>query len=231
MQAGASAREYSKPTIRQYSPPYDRRHGCHSAVAAQPICGRLAVAGGVAQAQAAEAGRGGAGEQDRPDRVEAHGHGRGLQSLISPARIGARRLEISPTRGAADHCSRAGLRPDLARKRGDGVIDRSKTRDTPYWPMALTGRHPVWNSCRGSHLGQRSCATATTGRTYERKRSDQNYVQLSLRDGGRSLIAGLQSSAKSSGTFASPRITVLSAVGTGRRIIGFNSTSLPRSTT
>ena len=39
--------------------------------------------------------------------------------------------------------------------------------------MAIAGRSFVRNSCRGNHLGQRSCASATTGRTYERKRSDQ----------------------------------------------------------
>ena len=37
---------------------------------------------------------------------------------------------------------------------------------------------PQWNSRRGNHLGQRSCATAQTGRTYDRKRSDQTSVSL-----------------------------------------------------
>ena len=39
------------------------------------------------------------------------------------------------------------------------------------------GRGAVRNSQSGRHLGQRSCATAPTGRTYDRKRSDQNTVQ------------------------------------------------------
>ncbi|MBI1775047.1 MAG: transposase [Proteobacteria bacterium] len=34
------------------------------------------------------------------------------------------------------------------------------------------------NSRRGNHLGQRSCATAHTGRTYDRKRSDQKICPI-----------------------------------------------------
>src|ERR1019366_3041895 len=33
------------------------------------------------------------------------------------------------------------------------------------------GRPVVWSACRGNHLGQRSCASARTGRTYGRKRT------------------------------------------------------------
>jgi hypothetical protein len=47
----------------------------------------------------------------------------------------------------------------------------------------LAGRLSVWNSCRGNHLGQRSCASASTGRTYGRKRSDQNTDQHLARRG------------------------------------------------
>jgi Transposase DDE domain group 1 len=67
--------------------------------------------------------------------------------------------------------------PELARSRADGVIDRSKTRGIPLDPSAAEGRSSVWNLCRGNHLGQRSCASATTGRTYGRKRSDQSTAQ------------------------------------------------------
>src|ERR1700747_3331014 len=70
--------------------------------------------------------------------------------------------------------------PELARQRADGVIDRSKTRDTPRFPLAAKGRLGVWNSHRGNHLGQRSCASAKTGRTYGRKRSDQSTAQNNL---------------------------------------------------
>src|ERR1035441_8885046 len=75
--------------------------------------------------------------------------------------------------------------PELARQRADGVIDRSKTRDTPCFPLAAKGRLGVWNSHRGNHLGQRSCASAKTGRKYGRKRSDQSTAQITLRGGGR----------------------------------------------
>ena len=37
--------------------------------------------------------------------------------------------------------------------------------------------------CRGNHLGQRSCASAPTGRTYGRKRSDQSTVKRLARRG------------------------------------------------
>src|SRR5580692_1842489 len=67
--------------------------------------------------------------------------------------------------------------PELARQPADGVINRSKTRDTPCFPLAAKGCLGVWNSHRGNHLGQRSCASATTGRTYGRKRSDQSTAQ------------------------------------------------------
>src|SRR3981081_2919275 len=74
--------------------------------------------------------------------------------------------------------------PELARQPADGVIDRSKTRDIPCFPLAAKGRLGVWNSHRGNHLGQRSCASAKTGRTYGCKRSDQSTAQITLREGG-----------------------------------------------
>ncbi len=64
------------------------------------------------------------------------------------------------------------------------MIDRSTMRDTPYHPTAVIGRMAVWNTRRGDHLGQRSCVSAPIGRTYERKRSDQEAVHI-LREGGR----------------------------------------------
>ena len=63
------------------------------------------------------------------------------------------------------------------------MIDRSKTRDIPLHPSAVKGRSNDWNLCRGNHLGQRSCASATIGRTYGRKRSDQNTAQQLARSG------------------------------------------------
>src|SRR6202047_5381311 len=64
------------------------------------------------------------------------------------------------------------------------VIDRSQTRDTPWNPsdfpiprlcLELASRNPSW---------QRSCATATTDRTYDRKRSGRALLNL-LQAGGR----------------------------------------------
>src|SRR5829696_432855 len=49
---------------------------------------------------------------------------------------------------------------ELARKRADGVIDRSETQDTPDLPPAVTGRQAVRNLRCGSHLGPRSCVAA-----------------------------------------------------------------------
>ena len=43
----------------------------------------------------------------------------------------------------------------------------------------------VWNSRCGNHLGQRSYASAPTGRTYARKRSDQNICLDLLARGSR----------------------------------------------
>jgi transposase len=93
--------------------------------------------------------------------------------------------ERSARDGEQLNCNRAEPMPELARQRADGVIDRSKTRDTPLTPPAAKGRLSVWNPRRGNHLGQRSCASATTGRTYGRKRSDQNTAKTPLRGGGR----------------------------------------------
>jgi hypothetical protein len=53
-----------------------------------------------------------------------------------------------------------------------GSIDpRCETVRGTHWPNK--GRVVVWSSRRGNHLGQRSKATASTGRTYGCKRSDQ----------------------------------------------------------
>src|SRR5437763_16488457 len=58
-----------------------------------------------------------------------------------------------------------------------GSIDpRCETIRGTHWPK--TGRVVVWNSRRGSHLGQRSKPTASTGRTYGCKRSDQTTKPL-----------------------------------------------------
>src|SRR5215218_10303544 len=66
----------------------------------------------------------------------------------------------------------ASWRPELARDGADGVIDRSQDArhsagpnggSTPRTCLELASRNPSW---------QRSCVTASTARTYDRKRSD-----------------------------------------------------------
>src|SRR5438034_6041439 len=59
------------------------------------------------------------------------------------------------------------------KRRVDDRIYLSEVRDSPWDPLAEEGRVFVWSSRRGNHLGQRSKVTASTGRTYGRKRSDQ----------------------------------------------------------
>jgi hypothetical protein len=54
----------------------------------------------------------------------------------APAAVSQRRIEISQTREQLT-CNRAEPMSQLARQRADGVIDRSKTRDTPHSPVAL----------------------------------------------------------------------------------------------
>src|SRR2546426_5887002 len=61
-----------------------------------------------------------------------------------------------------------------------GSIDpRCETVRGTHWPKE--GRVVVWSSRRGNHLGQRSKATASTGRTYGCKRSDQTLKTLAAR--------------------------------------------------
>src|SRR5215204_5472435 len=56
-------------------------------------------------------------------------------------------------------------------------------RNSGFSSGPLRGRLSVWNSRRGNHLGQRSCASAPTGRTYGRKRSDQSTANHLARRG------------------------------------------------
>src|SRR5260370_23597445 len=59
------------------------------------------------------------------------------------------------------------------------IDPRCETIRGTHWPK--TGRVVVWSSRRGNHLGQRSIATASTGRTYGCKRSDQTRKTLAAR--------------------------------------------------
>ena len=73
--------------------------------------------------------------------------------------------------------------PALARELF-AVINRSMTREIPHSPVALYEvAHLFWSSRCGNHLGQRSCVSAQTGRTYGRKRSDQTTAKHLARRG------------------------------------------------
>ena len=74
-----------------------------------------------------------------------------------------------------------------------GSIDpRCETVRGIHWPKK--GREVVWSSRRGNHLGQRPKATASTGRTYGCKRSDQTVEKTLVARGpstyGSPLFAG-----------------------------------------
>jgi hypothetical protein len=74
----------------------------------------------------------------------------------------------------------------------DRSIHDAGHSDRPNDP--LQGRNVAWNPCRGNHLGQRSCASASTGRTYGRKRSDQNAAKHLARRGPSTYGGGLVTS-------------------------------------
>src|SRR5213078_2085671 len=92
------------------------------------------------------------------------------------------------------------------KRRADGRIDRSEVRDSPWDPLAEEGRVVVWSSRRGNHLGQRSKVTASTGRTYGRKRSDQTVEKTLV--------------ARGPSTYGSPR-------SRGRRLVHRQICTLP----
>src|SRR6202011_5783074 len=127
----------------------------------------VTLAGRPAEAQAAKTRGGGARQQDCPHRLEADGDGRELRRRADAWRIGIRRLGDRLVGRFA-----APAEPEL-QEETDGRIDRSEVRDSPWDPLACKGRWRVWSSRRGNHLGQRSKAAASTGRTYGCKRSDQ----------------------------------------------------------
>src|SRR3954447_21664467 len=73
--------------------------------------------------------------------------------------------------------------PELARRSrwcDQSILDE---RNPGFSSGPLRGRYCVWNSRRGNHLGQRSCTSAPTGRTYGRKRTDQSTVKHLARRG------------------------------------------------
>jgi hypothetical protein len=164
---------------------------------------RFTLAGRAPQAQGS---RRGAGQQDRAYCVEADDH---RWALRSHARIRAGRGE----RGALRYASWGSAQAPLAHRRrnapaghDEGITSSTGDKHLPLRPELARDEQMVrsidpkretlrgiqWHSkpnrclelARGNHLGQRSCATAPKGRTYDRKRSDQPLLRL-LQAGGR----------------------------------------------
>src|SRR5439155_1941949 len=114
---------------------------------------------------------GGACQQDCPHRLEADGDRGELRRRADAWGIGTRRLRDRPVGFIRP------VAPELQEEEMVGSIDpRCETIRGTHW--LKTGRVVVGNSRRGSHLGQRSKPTASTGRTYGCKRSDQTTKPL-----------------------------------------------------
>src|SRR5271169_3639604 len=115
--------------------------------------------------------------------METDGYGGKLRRKSCARRVGRRRLEISQKRGATP------LQPCRADARTCKIVSRwcdqsiHDERNSAFSSGPLRGRRSVWNSCRGNHLGQRSCASAQIGRTYGRKRFDQSTAKHLARRG------------------------------------------------
>ena len=104
-------------------------------------------------AQGAEAGGSGAGQQERPHRLEADGDGARPTTQRGPMLWRQwLRKQIGRPAGPSSR-----LTPELAREEEMVGINRSEDARHSVGPIGLsTGRLDVWNSCRGNHLGQRS---------------------------------------------------------------------------
>ena len=82
------------------------------------------------------------------------------------------------------------VKPYVKRSKNDAAdaeaLCEAMSRPTMrFVPVKTAEQQTALNSRRGNHLGQRSCASASTGRTYGRKRSDQSTAKNTLRGGGR----------------------------------------------
>src|SRR5882757_3063221 len=93
----------------------------------------------------AEARSDSARQQDCSHRLEAVGDGGELSRGRQADRIGARRVKEIGGAAAFGLATSTGA----GAARGDGRIDRSEVRDTPWDPLACKGRCDVWNSRRG----------------------------------------------------------------------------------
>src|SRR6266496_3014127 len=109
-----------------------------------------------------------------------------------------------------------------------GSIDpRCETVRGIHWPKK--GREVVWSSRRGNHLGQRPKATASTGRTYGCKRSDQTLKKL-LWHGGRPhmgprLLPSHTGSAMEYFTWLSAKLDSIEAMPSSRVSLFFRNAS------
>src|SRR5207302_9047494 len=151
-------------------------------------------------------------------RLEADDDGRKLRRRADASGIGCRRLRDRAVGNLAYRWSGS------CKGRTDGRIDRSEVRDSPWDPLAEEGRVVVWSSRRGNHLGQRSKVTASTGRTYGRKRSDQTVEKTLVARGPSTYGSRLALSLSSGGALRRPIGLAGRRVGRKRRI-AFNCPS------
>ena len=118
-----------------------------------------ALAGRAVEAQAGQARRRGARQQDRPHRLEADDQRRGLPAGAlpgsSPRRGDKGRALTAGTSAEAQGQAQRVPATELAR---DEEMVRSldqRTRDTPRGPSVPRHRYHVWNPRCANHLGQR----------------------------------------------------------------------------
>jgi hypothetical protein len=114
----------------------------------------ISLAGRAAQAEAAEIGRCGIGQQDRPHRREDDGERRHLPRECHAADCSESGFEIGQTTGSNSSATVLSRCQNLQDNQQMGVIDRSQMRDTPTNPMAplmrslscleLVSRKPSW---------------------------------------------------------------------------------------
>ena len=98
-------------------------------------------------------------------------------------------VAIARAFGEVDRAS-VRVKPYVKRSKNDAAdaeaLCEAMSRPTMrFVPVKTAEQQTALNSRRGNHLGQRSCASASTGRTYGRKRSDQSTAKNTLRGGGR----------------------------------------------
>src|SRR5919205_3927815 len=154
---------------------------CRDPAGATPPQG-FALAERASPAQVGEAGCCGAGQQDGAHCLEDDAFGWSVHRDLRGCRL-AGRLRTRQARGATEPqpCC-AGARACKVTSRW---CDRSihDARHSDGSSGHLQGRSVVWNSRRGNHLGQRSCANAPTGRTYGRKQAGQSYCNAPCEEG------------------------------------------------